>query len=273
MLSEHDLKVRLAAFSPEPSESSIAELMRFAKAKAVDLGSTTDARLVDLHIASGCALGETDSTSVFHKKFADDIRRVGAKLFTDTALDDFVQTVFERLLVARAEHPPRICNYSGRGPLRSYVRMAASRVAIDLQRERGKQEEEAPKDLARQVAINMDPEQTLAKAEGHERWIEALRTAIAGLDSQERRALRYRYLLGFSGARMGALLGMHEMSVPRLLKRIRSKIANTVLRDARSFDALFARSLDISLERWLATSDVRSADTAASDGTNGVDGT
>jgi RNA polymerase sigma-70 factor, ECF subfamily len=226
-------------------------------ARVPDWPQLDDERLADLVLALACAAGDGAATTLFVERYGGDIsrtaRRVGA------TGDDFVQHALTHLLVG-GDQGPRIGRYAGRGRLQSFVRMVTSRLAIDLVRaESARRPTEAD---AMAAAPLGDPLSTLEEAEGAEHVASALGAIFAELRPVERRVLRMRYLLGFSVSRTSVALGIHEVSVSRMITRVRARILErlrTTLADDASDGvqaaalASIVRSLDVSIAGWLRT--------------------
>ena len=226
----------------------------------VELATVDDERLDDLVLAWACAWGSAAAIERFREAHIAMIKGIGARVFDAVPMDDFEQKVMTHLLVREGEGPPRIGRYGGRGPLRAFVRMAVSRLAIDLRRAGGVQPTPAS-DLDKRMRDELDPDDALVTAEAKALFRDAIKHALEGLRPAERRALRMRYVMGFSVARTAEALQMHEVSVSRLVTRVRNQIADRVHKELAERGeapetgelARLARSLDVSVARWLQT--------------------
>ncbi len=235
-------------------------LCAYVAGHGVDPATAAPDRLDDLTLSWACTQGAAAAVAAFSRDHAALIRTVGSRVLDPEALDDFGQRVLTHLLVSEPQIVPRIGHYGGRGPLRAFVRMVASRLAIDVRRADGKGSMRIA-DLDGQILEQLDPAEALESSEAKALLSEALARALRALRPVERRALRLRYVLGLSVARTAEALAIHEVSVSRLISRVRARVLEDVQQQlataggapARDAWAALARSLDMSLARWLRT--------------------
>src|SRR6185503_4306039 len=81
---------------------------------------------------------------------------------------------------------PRILHYGGRGPLLAWIRVAASRLAIDLLRSVRDDVMREPRDLDGLERVDFGPEVQLLRAAYRESFQEAISAALAGLSPRDR---------------------------------------------------------------------------------------
>ena len=102
-------------------------------------GITADvlgARGADLYLAAACARGDAAAVNAFDRAFLQAPGPIGAGKVTPSQLDEVRQRLRVKLL---AGPNPNITTYRGFGPLGAWVRVAAARVASNLQEnERGR---------------------------------------------------------------------------------------------------------------------------------------
>src|SRR5262245_32738408 len=97
-------------------------------------GGAQPAFLADLYLA--CARGAPGAADAFHREFANVIARVLARRRASwDVADDAAQALTERLLVGEK---PKIADYAGRGPLRSWVASAAATTLLMMRRSEGR---------------------------------------------------------------------------------------------------------------------------------------
>jgi RNA polymerase sigma-70 factor (ECF subfamily) len=179
-------------------------------------------------------------------------------------LDEAVQRVRERLLVARGDEPPRIADYAGRGPLRRWVRAVA--VHTWLNQIRGHRREALVGDQRVLEALSgPEPGSDLAylKRRYRAELAAALQESLAELGDRERLLLRYRYVDGLSAERVATLFHTHRSSVYRWLEEVRAALAARIMAalaarlgggesDAESIRRLVLSQLELTLSRVLA---------------------
>ena len=205
----------------------VAHLARHAEELPCDLWQ---ARACDVWIACACAEGDARGVASFEARFRGTIDSVLARMRLDGAmLDDVRQTVRDRLLVAAPGQEPRIAGYSGRGELAGWVRAAATRVALNVLRGQPKttSDEEL---LARIPAASDDPELAMLKARYGPAFRRAFSEALSALELRTRLLLKQHYVDGQSTDDLGALHGVHRVTVLRWITAAREDLARDVER-------------------------------------------
>jgi RNA polymerase sigma-70 factor (ECF subfamily) len=183
----------------------------------------------DLFLACGCLQGEPAAMSAFDDRFITPLRRLAARARSPSAsVDDVLQEIRARLLVARGEGAARLASYNGRGSLNAWVRVAAARLAIDLHRARSNDEGSAPADAPIR-APGDDPEIELLKQRYRPELETAFRATLAALPDRDANILRLHYLDGLTGEKIAAIYGKH----PRTVKQWLAQARHTILRDTR----------------------------------------
>ena len=218
----------------------------------------------DLYLSAGCLRGDSAALAIFHATIVGGIRRFIAHLDPSPQFaDDVRQELVRKLLLGSDSAPPALQRYSGRGPLVSFVAIAAQRIAIDLIRTDGRLQlasNEAV--LEKRLAAAADPEIQAIKAPIALEFGEALRAAIDGLGARERMILRLTMVSGLSLAEVGAIYGVSASTVCRWIGRTRDRLVLGLRRhlavrgaasdrDVESLARLVRSELDISLEGLL----------------------
>lgn len=143
------------------------------------------------------------------------------------AVEDFLQDFRIQLLYSAT---PLVARFSGKGPLRPWVRTTATRAAIRFQMStgRGRQMREGEDTLAK-LADPAAREAIGAMLESHKDQLKAaFEEAIDALDQQERVILRMYVLEGVNIDGIGKLYGVHRATVARWIVAIRSKLLSFV---------------------------------------------
>jgi len=196
----------------------------------------------DLYLACACTTGDAAALQLFEKQFlapvAEYVSRADAlPAFTD----DVKQALRARLLVAGEAALPKIAGYSGQGPLAAWLRMTATRVAIDLrnaERAHQRRDAAAPAPLLF-AAPAADPELAYLRARYTPELGTAFRTTLAALSPRERTVLRLHFLEAMNAEAIGKVYRVSTRTVQRWLERTRGRI----LRETRR---LLAERLDLS---------------------------
>ena len=176
----------------------------------------------DLALACGCARGDAASLRLLEARHGAMLRAAAATVDRDPAfVDEVVQELRRRLLVADGETAPRILRYAGTGPLGGWLRVAVLRQAIDQQR-RGWREVPLDEVLVPDpvAPAGLDA----ARAHDHAVVRAALRAAIAAQSSRDRTLLRYYYGEQVGVVELGRLYQVNAGTISRWLARAREAI-------------------------------------------------
>lgn len=184
----------------------------------------------DVYLALACAAGDPAAVQRFE---TDYVARVGQWLAAvekqAAVIDEVRQRVRTRALVSRDDGPPRIADYSGRGPLGAWVRVIALREHASLHRADGKLDSDDELDtLARSGELT--PELAAIIARYRPLIVGAFRAAIAELAPRDRTLLRLCYVDGSGLDAIGRIYNVNKSTVSRWLAAARA----TVLEQARA---------------------------------------
>jgi RNA polymerase sigma-70 factor (ECF subfamily) len=177
----------------------------------------------DLVLAAACTAQEPSAHAAFDAVLTE-VDAAGASTRSPRDLiDDVKQVLRVQLLVARDGKPPGIAGYRGKGPLRGWVRITATRELIRHQRKRAR---EAPSERPLDEALGDtdDPMLSQLKAEYRTEFATALREAIAELDAEDRTLLRQQIVDQLSIDEIGAAFGVHRATAARWLQRARGAL-------------------------------------------------
>lgn len=184
------------------------------------------ANLADLFLACAAGHGDRTAIQVLEEQVIaparGSVRRLDPR---PEFVDDVMQELRARLLLPPE---PRILKYGGRGPLLAWVRVAATRIAIDNLR--------AVRDVVGREATDPDaleqvdfgPEVQLLRAAYREAFQEAIAAAVAALSPQDRSLLRRHLIDHMTLEEMAAPYGVHPATVARRLMGLREDIARAV---------------------------------------------
>jgi RNA polymerase sigma-70 factor (ECF subfamily) len=176
----------------------------------------------DLYLCCACAAAQPEALKVFEREGQGVAKAAIRRIDSD---EDFVrdtlQELWSRLLVGSEA---RVRSYSGQGPLHAWLRVAATRLALDRRRarKRGTRREVALTDTLE--AVPFSPEASLLKARFGDAFREALRAAVAGLSKQARNVLRMHVVGHCSIDEIGRAYNVHRATAARWIDRSRSTI-------------------------------------------------
>ena len=173
--------------------------------------------VTDLYLAWACAKGDPAALVVLDREHLARVRT----LARGTDPTELQQLVRVRLLIADAGARPRIRQYSGRGPLSAWVRMVATRIAIDLARTTRASGELAER--AQDQAL-VDPEMDYLKARYQAAFHAALERALTSLSTKERALLRLCYVDGASPPEIARMYSVSARTAQRWLVDARERV-------------------------------------------------
>jgi RNA polymerase sigma-70 factor (ECF subfamily) len=225
------------------------------------LAHAEHAHAEDLYLACACSAHDAAAIAVFDHELSPVMRAAVRRLDSaDHFVEEVVQIIRERVLVAAPGGLPRIAEYAGTGTLRAWVRIAAMRIALNLLRDRKKN-----------VLVDDDRLfDAIAVEHGHpgsaERYreaaTEALRAAFAALSTRERNLLRMHHLHDLTVDELAPTLGVHRATVARwiaaarehLLAETRASLASRLDVGEATLDSIvrgIASQVDVSVVRLL----------------------
>ncbi len=207
-----------------------------ALAGAVDVGEAgeaTDAlaglNAGDLYLAVTCGRGDADALRRFAGAYGGELdRAIGKSPTLGLSADDFRQRVFDRLFVHDGDRPARILSYRGRGTLKAWVRVMASRFIIDLSRRRSEPATEGDDALADRLVAGQDTELDYLRHAYGPQVATAFSQAVAALSVRERNLLRQRYLHDVSAGALAKMYGVHRSTVFLWLDKARASLLGHV---------------------------------------------
>lgn len=197
--------------------SALAEATRF------ELGPE---RSAELALVRACLAGEGDALARFEREYVACLRAGVAHVRADAG---FVEETVAALRVDLfSGEAPKLAAYSGRGPLVAWLRIVASRTALDVCRsERRRRAREQRAHGPGQPP--QEPERGLDRARYAQAFASGMRAALRRLQPRERELLLLRYRDGLELDTLGERFGVHRATVQRWLQ-----LATGALRGALS---------------------------------------
>jgi RNA polymerase sigma-70 factor (ECF subfamily) len=215
----------------------------------------------DLYLACACLVGARHAADAFMTRYLASLPHWLGRLARSP---DFVaevrQLLATKLLVGDGEKPPQIGEYSGRGALEGWVRIAATRTALNLQR--GDKRQAAFTEAVENRLVNEDGDLSMLKQSIREPFRRALTDAAAALARPHRMLLRLHYVEGMTTAQLASLQEVSRATIIRrvadaceaLLDDVHRRLAAALKIDEEEMGEMFrlVRSqLDVSLVRLL----------------------
>ncbi|MBI5537017.1 MAG: RNA polymerase subunit sigma-70 [Deltaproteobacteria bacterium] len=201
-------------------------LARHMSVGAIDAEAFARIHGPDLYLACGCALGVGAAIAEFRRCYGPVIASSAGRLNREPwFVEETTQLLHQKLLVSSDGATPRIAEYSGRGPLEAWVRVAATRMAIDLRRKEAGSDSQ-DENLLDEVSAGVDPELDYIRLRHGDDFLAAFREAFSRLSSRERNVLRLHVLDGLDIGRIGAVYHVHRATVARWIARSRDTIVS-----------------------------------------------
>ncbi|MEO6771744.1 MAG: sigma-70 family RNA polymerase sigma factor [Kofleriaceae bacterium] len=221
----------------------------------------------DLVLAGACVAQDPAAHAAFDRVLAE-VDAAGASVgATRDQIDDVKQVLRLQLLVTRDGKPPGLAGYRGKGSLRGWVRITATRELIRHKKRAQRDVSlEGRRTLENLLGSERDPVLEALKAEYRTEFAVALREAIATLGAEDRTLLRHSIVDELSIDAIGVAYGVHRATAARWLTRARAAlVAATHARLAdrlrlpvdqiESVIRLVQSKLDASMIRYLAEPD------------------
>ena len=254
----------LAAFPDIAVEDTVfaAELARRLGA-AASPETVSRLRADHVHLAIACAAGNEAAIRRFEREFLDEVDISARRMRARPDQADEVRSYLRRtLFVSEPGRNAALREYSGRGDLRSYLRVIVTRELVRVvdggKREVGIEEESF---LDRLSPIS-DPEVGYLREAYRPDVDAAMRKALAGLPAESRALLRYSLIDGWTVDRIAKLYGVHRATAARrgaaardeLGEAIRIELAARLAIPVDEVDSvvrLVQSRIDVSLSRLL----------------------
>ena len=216
-----------------------------------DVGASRAARYAaaDLGLACACLHGLPGAIDAFVADYGPIITRAARHIDPrPEAIDELRQQLLVKLLVADGpDAPPKLALYTGRGPLRVWLEIAARRLALNAGRGGGRTAG-LTDSFADKLAASRDLELSLIRQRHAADFHAALAEAVASLSHDERLLLRLHHLEGLTSTELAPILRTSRATAHRRLVVARDTLRERVLEglrqrvggDASALDELFA---------------------------------
>ncbi len=217
------------------------------------------APVADLALAAWCAGGAAAAHQAFEAYLgAVEQARVGGA--SRDQLDEVKQQLRVQMLVGAEGKAPGIVAYRGRGPLRAWLKIIATRELVRMVKGDGRTAKQELDQL--ELATTGDPALDQLKATYRAEFAEALRDAITDLSFEDRLLLRQQIADQLSVDEIGVAHGVHRGTVSRWLARARQALLAATQRrlserldlpaeEIASVIRLVHSRLDVSVVRYL----------------------
>lgn len=245
------------------TEDFIAYLAERIPADADPLESLAQVHLEDLYLAAATASGADYAISKLQKTFETAINGALGRIRAAQGFEDEAkQRLWEKLFVKSETRPAKISQYSGQGPLRSWLSVAASREALMLLRQKKPNVEYQDQLSPKRIVRSDDAERALMKGQYREVFRKAFQRALQTLSPRQRNMLRYHYVEGLRFDDIGSVYGVNRSTICRWLAQARQDLLAQTQENMRhvlaintaeceSVMRLVNSQLDLSISRFL----------------------
>lgn len=179
-------------------------------------------RIEDLYLAWWCQRGDVAAIAAFEAAFEDDLRAVTAR-FRELPADELRQHLRIKLFVGTAQSAPKIRDYAGNGPLKSWLRTTAVRAFIDLVRANRVHRHETELDEADLLGFAPASDSAI-RSELAAAVKRAFAAAVARLTPRQRVFLRHVYVDHHTLDQIAARYTIHRTTVARTLAAAREQL-------------------------------------------------
>lgn len=185
----------------------------------------TRLKTVSLYLAYACLKGTAGAAEAFARAFHPVLNRALHGVTAEASqIDDVKQAVYQKLFVPAGDKEPAIHKYDGVGELRSWVRVTAVRMALNLHRDRKRERPLSPQLLLTRPDGRIGPEEDYLKRLYSDAFKRAFEQALQSLQSPQRNLLRYYYIDGLTVEQIGTMYRVHKATISRRLDHIREQL-------------------------------------------------
>lgn len=268
LLAERLVRARERHPRLAPPVQAIAESYLRAIGGSDDPVAAIDrARTDDLYLVAALGSGDAAAVAAFEAEAIEPLgRALGHLQISASHIDDIKQTVRTKLLVASGEEAPRIREYAGRGDLRSWVSVIATREALSSLRRTRKESTPAEDVLMALPSPLTGPELGFLKEHYRDEFRAAFTSALGELSARDRNVLRHHYVHGLTIDEIGAMYGLHRSNAARRIAKARDLLLSTTRRrlvlglnvDRVEFESIMRMiesRIDVSIQRLLGSDD------------------
>lgn len=227
----------------------------------------------DMWLAYAAGSGDRRAIAELDRQIGPVTKAALAKMGGKVAAEDVGQILREKLLVPRSDGgPPKILEYSGRGPLGAWIRIAAIRAALNLLRggDAAAVEPVTRETLLAAPAVAPDPELDHFRKRYATEFKESFEDALAALSPAERNLLRLSLVDGLSIDEIGVVFGIHRATAARRLASAREEVQRGTRKrlqdrldvapaELRSIMAHIQSHVELSLQRVLGEGELPAA--------------
>ena len=192
----------------------------------------------DLLLALGVAAGDPSAVEALVTLLRQHVPSWVQRLPVEA--DEVTQRLLERLVRATPENEAIIERYEARVPLLGWLRVVASRIAVDITRSEGRASQREARFEAGLAAATEDPELERLRARYGEAFRTAAREALPTLPARARTLLLLHYVEGVTVDAIAVMYDVHRVTLSRWIAAARGDLEREILRRFRETAQLTA---------------------------------
>lgn len=206
-------------------EISAARLAAYVADRLGDDEATERLHVTDLYLACGLVDGSVPAQRHFEAELSRCVAAAARRVGGDAAFgDELAQRLRERLLVSGGDAAPRIVEYSGRGPLRTWLRVVATREGLMMRRRDQRERSLGDSTMEALQSPDSDPELGFLQRSYRAAFRDAFRAAFAALQPLERDLIRAHHIDGATVDELGRRHQVHRATAARWVGRAREHL-------------------------------------------------
>ncbi len=207
-----------------------ATFAAYVHERAPEGESLSDGAIAALYLTCACLRGVAPALKAFETHYLPDIRKAAARAGLDAdQTRELAQALLEELLVGKKGGRPTLGEYRGKGDLRGWLRVVATREAVRMKKRAGKPGDDLDRLEAR--AADGDPELFYMKEIYRDAFRAAFRAGAASLSDRDKQILRQHAIEGRSIDEIGAAYGVHRATAARWVQAARENLLSAVRRE------------------------------------------
>jgi RNA polymerase sigma-70 factor (ECF subfamily) len=230
-----------------------------AAARPVQLGCI---RADHVCLAIACVAGDSLAIRCFEAEFLSEVDKTAERLrVRSEQVDDVRGQLCQILFVSEPGRPAALREFSGRGHLRTYLRVIATRELLRAMGKRRREVGPVTEDLVE--VTTPDPLIHYMRMHYGAAVGAAMRIALAALSTESRALLRYSLLDGWTMDRIAALHGIHRATAARRVAAARDELGASMraelaarlaisIAEVDSIVRMVQSGIDVSLDGLLA---------------------
>lgn len=227
-----------------PFEAFVAFVQQRCEEGSLPHDALAGLHIGDLYLTAACLGGDREAHAIFLQLCNEIQPSSSGSLRLETS--DISQMLFQRMLLPDDAEPARLLQYTGKGALKSWLRVASVRLRATLSRKKMPDVVDSEVIESLMLAAEGSPETSLVTLHCGDDVKKALAKVIAQMPSRARNVLRMSLSEGLSIDAIGEAYDVHRATAARWLTDIRESVSaglRTELKNELALSTLDAQSV------------------------------